>query len=107
MITRNYKFANKPFKPLQKKVRLMGNVSPLLDHLFHSREDLMKPVIRFSVFIVVIALAMTVSEQSSWAQEAPEGDTVSINGMQMYYEIYGQGDTVFLFRSLSAYGYWD
>lgn len=64
----------------------------------------MKLVIRFSVFIVVIILAITGAEQFSWAQLSPTQHTVPVNGMQMYYEIYGQGEPVVLLHGFTGSG---
>lgn len=41
---------------------------------------------------IKVTAAALVAAGAAFAQEAPEGNRVAVNGMQMYYEVSGQGD---------------
>lgn len=55
-----------------------------------------KANVKLKMFILIIALVMFIAQNFSWAQEETKGKTVSINGMDMYYETYGQGEPLVL-----------
>lgn len=54
------------------------------------------------LFALLAALEVAFLLLSGWAQESPEGHTASINGMQMYYEIHGQGDPLVLLHGFTG-----
>ena len=56
------------------------------------------------LLVLIAAVAFTFPVESVLAQEAPEGHTASVNGMQMYYEIHGRGDPLVMLHGFTGTG---
>ena len=54
------------------------------------------------LLVLVAAVALSFPAEFVFAQEAPEGQTASVNGMQMYYEIHGQGDPLVMLHGFTG-----
>ena len=54
--------------------------------------------------MMMIASIILFSFATIWAQESPEGETVSINDFQMYYEIVGDGHPLVLLHGFTGSG---
>ncbi|MBW7996370.1 MAG: alpha/beta hydrolase [Candidatus Glassbacteria bacterium] len=53
-------------------------------------------------FAIIFALAVVLSAEPLPAQESLPGKTVSVNGMEMYYETYGQGEPLVLLHGFTG-----
>lgn len=56
------------------------------------------------IFVLIAAVAFTFPVESVLAQEPVQGQTASVNGMQMYYETHGQGDPLVLLHGFTGTG---
>lgn len=54
--------------------------------------------------VMIAAFIILFSSAAIWAQESPEGDTVSINDFQMYYETHGDGPPLVLLHGFTGSG---
>jgi len=54
------------------------------------------------LLVLIAAVGFTFPVGSIWAQETAQGQTASVNGMQMYYEIHGQGDPLVLLHGFTG-----
>jgi pimeloyl-ACP methyl ester carboxylesterase len=56
------------------------------------------------LIVLIAAVALAYPAEFVFAQETPEGQTASVNGMQMYYEIHGQGDPLVMLHGFTGTG---
>ena len=56
------------------------------------------------LLMVVIGIVITPPSDSCWSQETLEGHTVSIGGMEMYYETHGQDSPLILLHGITQSG---
>lgn len=54
--------------------------------------------------ILALALLVILPSYNLWGQESPRGKKASVNGMEMYYEIQGQGEPLVLMHGFLATG---
>ena len=52
--------------------------------------------VRIVAVLLAIGVSLLASTSSGQVQSSPPGQTVSVNGMEMYYEVHGQGDPLVL-----------
>jgi pimeloyl-ACP methyl ester carboxylesterase len=64
----------------------------------------MKCQIKIGVYLVIIVACISGPNHSAFAQTESEGQSVSINGMDMYYEIHGQGEPLLLLHGFFLSG---
>ncbi len=62
----------------------------------------MKPNIRIRAYLVILILIMVGPEHSVLGQIEPKGQSVSINGFEMYYETHGTGEPLVLLHGFFA-----
>jgi pimeloyl-ACP methyl ester carboxylesterase len=56
------------------------------------------------LLILALALLVILPSNNLWGQESPQGKKASVNGMEMYYEIQGQGEPLVLMHGFLATG---
>lgn len=56
------------------------------------------------LMILALALLIVLPSYNLWGQESPQGKKVSVNGMEMYYEIHGQGEPLMLLHGFFQTG---
>jgi predicted lactoylglutathione lyase len=60
-----------------------------------------------TMLCITLTAAGLVAAGAAFAQEAPEGNRVEINGMQMYYEVSGGGDRMIDYGFMYGHGFQD
>ena len=75
--------------------------------IMKNREGMLKNNNRIAVTIFLILLLATIPPNYLFGQENTQGKKVSLNGMEMYYEIHGQGEPLVLLHGfLSSCQFW-
>lgn len=60
--------------------------------------------VRYRPLVMIAAFVILPTSTAIWAQESPEGHTVSINDFEIYYEIYGEGTPLVLLHGFTGSG---
>jgi len=68
------------------------------------RKDINMKSVRYRPRIIIAAFVILLTSTALWAQESPDGHTVSINDFEMYYEIYGEGTPLVLLHGFMSSG---
>ena len=68
------------------------------------RKDNNMKSVRYRPLIIIAAFVILLTSTAIWAQESPDGHTVSINDFEMYYEICGEGTPLVLLHGFMSSG---
>ncbi|WP_199562601.1 hypothetical protein [Pelagibacterium lacus] len=52
----------------------------------------------------ILAAGLALAATAAFGQSEPLGDTVAVNGMEMYYEVSGEGDPLIVLHGVSTAG---